>query len=293
MNSVRPRLCQTSWLRLWLLFLPWTLRAGTSPTGPTPPAWQDALNAASTLQISLLLAPAQDATADEARRIKLIKLYGDLATKYPDAAPVQKAAGDNAFQLVSPEAAVPYWQRAQFLDPNGAEVAESLGSAYLRSGKVREASEEYQRAVDARPDFSAYHTDLANVLYLFRQQLISPPVLPDEQAVLHLALEHFRRAAELSPNDLTLATAYAETFYIFSKPDWAQALVAWQKVLALSADHKDLPNSHLARISLRLQRKADAKAYLAAIQDPAFNVLKNRMLQQAERIPSFSPAPTP
>ena len=293
MHSVPLRPCQTSWLGFCLLLLPYLLRAGDAPTAPTPPPWQGELAAARTLQVSLLLAPAQDAAAQEARRARLLKLYGDLATKYPDAAPVQKAAGDDASQLVSLEAAVPYWQRAQVLDPEDPEVADSLGSAYLRAGQVREAEQEYQRAIQGRPDFSAYHTELANVLYLFRKQLVSPPDLPDEQAVLRLALEHFRRAAELSPRDLSLATAYAETFYIFGKPDWTQALAAWQNVLALSGANQDFPNGHLARISLRLQRKADAKAYLAAIQDPAFNVMKNKLLQQADRLPDSPPASTP
>ena len=160
-------------------------------------------------------------------------------------------------------------------------MAASLGSAYLQAGRVQAASAQYQRAVASNPDVASYHFALANVLYLFRRQLLSPPDLPDEQAVLRLALEHFRRAAELSPTDLPMAKAYAETFYIFAKPDWAQALTAWLAVRALSGENKDFANGHLARISLRLGRRADAAAYLADIHDPAFDALKVRLLQPA------------
>ena len=148
--------------------------------------------------------------------------------------------------------------------------------------------------VAARPDVSAYHFALANVLYLFRRELISPPVIPDEQAALQLALEHFRRAAELSPGDLRLAKAYAETFYIFPKPDWTQALLAWQTVLALSGeDERAFARSHLARISLRLGHGADARAYLAEIRDPGFDALKTKLLQQADKLDAAISSPSP
>ena len=111
-----------------------------------------------------------------------------------------------------------------------------LGGVYLQLGRPREAYTRFQQAVDAQPDVAAYHSDLANVLYLFRHELVSPPIpaLPDEQAALAQALDHFRRAAELVPEDVRLAQAYAETFDVFAQPDWPQALAAWEAVRALS-----------------------------------------------------------
>ena len=289
MNSHPRWPCQTSWWVLAILLLSGSWRTASAQTvSPTPPPWQTELDADHALQASLSLMPAQDA----ARRQNLALLYRQLATRYPDAAPVQKAVGNGLADLESPSAALPYWLQAEKLDPQDAELADTLGSAYLQLGQVRPASERYQRAVDLQPSVAAYHTDLANVLYLFRRQLLSPPALPDQEAVLRLALTHFRRAAELSPRDLPLAKAYAETFYIFAKPDWNEALAAWQSVRALSGEHPDFANLHLARVSIRLGHRTDAQGYLTSIQDPAYTDLKAKLMQQAAKLdPGPSPVP--
>ncbi len=290
MHNVRARPCQTSWLGvvLWgviVLSVLTPARAnGASPApDPPPPPWQNDLTAARAMQVSFALAPAKNAAEEKARAMRLADVYRELAKKYPTSSSLQLAVGDGLAELDSPEAGVSYWQSAASLDPQNAEAADALGSAYLRVNHVRAAFEQFQRAVEARPDVARYHTALANVLFLFRHELHSLPALPDDQAVLRLALEHFRRAAELSPGDLPLAKAYAETFYAFAQPDWAQALAAWQAVLTLSGSDTDFANSHLARISVRMGRKEAAEAYLASIRTPAFNGLKANLTKQLAR----------
>ena len=206
---------------------------------------------------------------------------------------MQKAAGNYYGQVGESEAALACWQRAAQLDTGDASTANSLGEAYLQAGLVRPACEQFERAVQARPDVSAYHFNLANVLYLFRHEVLAPPGRPDEQAALTEALAHFRRAAELAPSNLQTATAYAETFYIFAHPDWLQALAAWKAVLVLSGADTDLVNGHLARVSLRLGRPAEAESYLLQIRSPAFDALKTKFRQQAATMapgPACSPA---
>lgn len=291
MNSVRRRACQTFWLGLAALAWP-SVSPGEPAALPPPPPWQAELNAARTVQASLALVPAKDETEEAAREARLAEIYRQLAAKYPDAAPVQQAAGDAMAELKQP-AALLYLQRAQTLDPENAETADSLGSVYLALGRVKEAAGQFQRAVDARPNVAGYQFALANVQYLFRHELLAPPALPDDQAVLRSALAHFRRAALLSPGDLRLAKAYAETFYVFAQPDWTEALAAWQTVLALSADQPDFANGHLARISLHLGRRQEAEAYLAKIHDPAFEPMKKSLLRQAGRVDKSAPVAAP
>lgn len=287
MDNVPPRPCQTSWLGVFI-FLCAALAAGLRPGGaaevaassPPPPPWQAELDAARAMQAALLLAPAGDAAEGRARAAKLAAVYRQLAAKYPASSPLQLAVGDGVAELESPEAGTPYWERAASLDPKNPEAADALGAAFLRGNRVREASAQYRRATELRPDVAGYHASLANVLFLFRHELVAPPALPDEQAVLCLALAHFRRAAELSPGNLTAAKAYAETFYAFPKPDWLGALDAWQRVLALSGENRDFAHGHLARISVRLGRKTEAENYLAAIHDPAYDRLKASLARQ-------------
>ena len=255
--------------------------AAADPPAPELPPWQRDLDAARVLQAAVALAPASSPAEDAARRERLGQLYAHLAAQYPDQAPVQKAAGDYYNGVDQPDPAFACWQRAETLDPRDADTAETMGSAYLARGRMRDACGQFERAVAARPDVAEYHFDLANVLYLFRKELLSPPGRPDEQAALTEALGHFRRAAELAPTDLRLAQAYAETFYVFANPDWEQALAAWKAVLALSGTDTDFVNGHLARVSLRLGRSADVNTYLDRIHSPDYDALKTKFRQKA------------
>lgn len=293
MNTVRARRCQTLCVALvWARCL--VAAVGADPT-PAPPAWQREIDAARLLEDTLAASPAQDAAERDARHRRLQTLYVQLAQKYPGEAPAQSAAADYLARDGQPAAALPYWEKATQLDPRDGSTLSRLGENYLRLGRAREAYTRFQRAVDAQPDVAAYQFDLANVLYLFRQDLMSPPIpgLPDEQAALTRALAHFRRASELAPEDLRLAQAYAETFYIFTRPDWTQALAAWETVRLLSGEKSDFPNSHLARISLRLGRPDAAAEYLARIHDPLFDGLKAKLLEKANRSRAAGSTPVP
>ena len=286
MNTARTQWCQT--LRALAaagMFLLATGRvAAADEPAPKPPVWQQELAAASGLEGSLALTPPRGAADEQARQRRLQELYDQLARKYPDEAAVQKAAGDYFSRAGQPALALPYWERAARIDPQDGGTADRLGGDFVRLGRTRDAYREFQRAVDAQPGSASYHFDLANVLYLFRQDLMTPPVpgLPDEQAALAQALAHYQRASQLAPDDLRLAQAYAETFYVFAQPDWARARAAWEAVLALSGEKGDFANSHLARISLRMGKPDEAAVYLARIHDPAFAGLKTQMGKQVD-----------
>ncbi len=234
-----------------------------------------------------------DAAAETERRLAI--LYRQLSAKYPDRAAVRKAAGDHFWLTGDTVTAVKEWQAAQALDPADAETDSALGSARLRDGRTREAREEFQRAVDARPGVARYHFELASVLYLFRHELVGSPALPDEAAVLREALTQFRRASELAADNAEFARAYAETFYGLPNPDWAEGLAAWLHVRALNASAPDFANGHLARVSLHLGKPDQAQAYLDLIRDPLFASMKATLSRQAEQMKqkagTASPAP--
>ena len=267
-----------------LLMIVWGFAArayGESP-GPTPPDWQRDLDAARIVQTALALAPAADPAADADRRLRLGNLYGQLLSRYPERVEIQRAVGSYYEQDGQTDRAITCWQRAETLDPADAATADTLGSLLLKKARVREACEQFERAVAAQPNSAEYHFDLANVLYLFRKQLLRPPARPDEHAALVESLEHFRRASALAPGDLQLATAYAETFYIFSDPDWQQAIAAWKTVLGLSGDNTDFANGQLARVSLLAGNRADMETYLGRIHSPGFDPMKAKLRQRAD-----------
>ena len=269
----------------WLVpVVGWLMIASVFAEGPapTPPAWERDLETARILQTALALAPAADPSVDTDRRQRLGNLYDQLLSCYPEQAKIQQAAGAYYEQDGQTDRAISCWQHAETLDPHDAATANTLGSLFLKNARVSEACEQFERAVAVQPNMAAYHFDLANVLYLFRKQLLRPPSRPDEHSALIEALEHFRRASELSPGDLRLAQAYAETFYIFPDPDWQQAVAAWKTVLGLSGGDTDFANGQLARVSQLSGNRADMESYLGRIHSPAFDPMKAKLRQKAD-----------
>jgi tetratricopeptide (TPR) repeat protein len=260
-----------------LLFVPARPALAQPPppaAAPEPPTWQRELAAAHVLQTAAALTSAKDPAAGRAQQERLAQLYRALAEKYPAEPAVQRAAGDYFNASNERDLAVPYWQRAETLDPRDGASAQALGAAALTRGDVLEARNQFQRAVDAAPGEAAYHFDLANVLYLFRHQLAEAGGGAQAEASMVDSLEQYRLAADLAPSDAALAQAYAETFYTLAKPDWQAALAAWEKVRQLDAPQTDFANGNLARISLHLGRPDETDKYLDAINDPGFAGLK-------------------
>ena len=263
MNSAAVLFCQTVVAALW-----WS--ASLSGADSPSPEWQKELD---TLRLSeatvALLPPGRADQADEARR-RLDLLFRRLVARYPREAAVRKAAGEHYWREDHPAAAITEWEAARALDPADGDTASALGGARLREGLSRAACEEFQRAVAAQPEVARYHFELGNVLYLFRHQLTGLPDLPDEPAVLRESLTQLRAARDLAAGNVEYARAYAETFYGVPDPEWREALDAWDRVRVLSADAPDFALSHLARISLRLNKPDEAESYLGMMHDPRF-----------------------
>src|SRR5205823_6666456 len=83
---------------------------------------------------------------------------------------------------------------AQRLQPDNGEVANSLGGAYLREGRVREAAGQFLLAVRSESDNPDYHLDLGNVEFTFRRDLTAAWKI-DSEELLRRALFQFREAS--------------------------------------------------------------------------------------------------
>ncbi len=262
--------------------------AGETPASevapaPSPqPPWRRDLDGLFAARVAAGLTPDKADAGGNTAAEHLAESYREVAARYPAQPEVQRACGDYFYETGDIGAAVGYWLRAQELNPGDARLAADLGETYLGAGNMLAAAVQFQRAVDARPEEAAFHTSLANVLYLFRKDLAGPLGLPDAEAVLLRALEHFRLAASLAPADRGLAQGYAETFYLLAKPDWARALGAWQAVLALSGGDPDFANLQLARVSLRMGQPREAEMYLDRLKRPEFAALQAKLRGQAK-----------
>ena len=250
-----------------------------SPAGPTA---QEELRAAKLLEAALF---ARHAGADEAG--KLEKIYAGLSAKYPRDATVRNAHAEFLWSLGEPARAVEMWETAVAIDPKNAVILDHLATHWLAAGEVKKSASFYARAIESAPENAAYRFASANVTFLFRHELLSP-AQPDEAAVLYHALADFAEASRLAPLNAEYARAYAETFFSLAKPDWKEALTAWQHFAEISPQ-KDFAQANLARIHMKLGQMDAARTCLDRIQGADFQNLKARLGKLLES--GRSPAP--
>src|SRR5213082_3537651 len=212
-------------------------------------------------------------------RLRVEQIYYQLVRDNPQSVRAQNATAAFLSKNGKAEAAIEHWRTAQRLQPGNGEAANSLGGAYLRMGRVREAAEQFLLAVRSESDNPDYHFDLGNVEFVLRRDLTAAWKI-DSAELLQRALFQFREASRLAPINLEYARAYAETFYGIPNPDWEQAQIAWQHYLELSTN-RNFAYLHLARVSLKRHKKAEALSFLDKILDPSYFRIKEKLRKQA------------
>ncbi|PYK94287.1 MAG: hypothetical protein DME36_06520 [Verrucomicrobia bacterium] len=215
-------------------------------------------------------------------RLRVEQIYYQLVRDNPQSVPAQNALAAFLWKNRKAEAAIEHWRTAQRLEPENGEAANSLGGAYLRMGRVREAAEQFLLAVRSESDNPDYHFDLGNVEFLLRRDLTAA-WKTDSADLLQRALFQFREASRLAPTDLEYARAYAETFYGMPNPDWDEAQIAWQHYLELSTN-RNFGYLQLARVSLKRHKKTEALSFLDKISDSSYSEVKEKLRKQAEAL---------
>jgi tetratricopeptide (TPR) repeat protein len=215
-------------------------------------------------------------------RLRVEQIYYQLVRDNPQSVPAQNALAAFLWKNGKAEAAVEHWRTAQQLEPQNGEAANSLGGAYLRMGRVREAAEQFLLAVRSESGNPDYHFDLGNVEFVLHRDLTAAWKI-DSAELLQRALFQFREASRLAPTDLEYARAYAETFYGMPNPNWEEAQVAWQHYLELSTN-RNFGYLQLARVSLKRHKKAEALSFLDKISDSSYSEVKEKLRKQAEAL---------
>jgi len=212
--------------------------------------------------------------------LRVEQIYYQLVRDNPRSVPAQNALAAFLWKNGKAEAAVLHWRTAQLLEPENGEAASSLGGAYLRMGRVRQAAEQFLLAVRFESDNPDYHFDLGNIEFVLRDDLTAAWKI-DSAELLQRALFQFREASRLAPTDLEYARAYAETFYGMPNPDWEEAQIAWQHYLELSTN-RNFGYLQLARVSLKRHKKAEALSFLDKISDPSYSQVKEKLRKEAD-----------
>ena len=221
------------------------------------------------------------------------RAYDEFIRHHPDHARARLAYGSflNDHQLDAE--AVVQWEKARELDPKNPAAWNNLADYYSHCGPVKKSFEYLAKAIELNPRAAVYYQNLAIVVFMFRQDAKEFYHLPDDQAVIRRSLELYRQARKLDPTNFALATDLAQVYYFVKPPATdslmaatlaeqnlcEESLAAWRDAEKVAHDDSERQGVyiHMARVCLSYGRLKEARQHLAAVTDPAYAVLKNRL----------------
>lgn len=222
---------------------------------------------------------AREAKAEEYAEIE--KAYVALEKEAPLDAGVRNEHGEFWYARGEKERAVRLWSEAERMEPQHVGVLRNLSSAALEDGRTAMAAGYLERVVAIEPQNARGHFDLANLLFLFRNDIREARGGTVEE-VLQKALAHFREASRCEPESVEFARGYAETFFAnLPAPDWQAALGAWEHLTKI-LPQKDFGYAGLVRVHLRLGNKVEARACLERITSAEFATVRRRLERNLE-----------
>jgi len=213
------------------------------------------------------------------QRLKRIKAeYEDFILQHPNHANARLAYGSFLNDTKDEEGAVAQWDKARQLEPTNPAAWNNLANYYGHRSPVKKAFEYYAKAIELDGRESVYYHNLAVTVYLFRKDACEYYHLTEQQ-VFDKALELYRKAIALDPDNFVLFSDYAESFYGTNPPRWKDGLAAWTEALKIAHDDVEREGVyiHLARINLKLGHFDEARRSLDVVTNAMYAILKNRI----------------
>lgn len=212
------------------------------------------------------------------------KAYLDFLSRHPDYNDARIAYGSFLNEIGEEEEAIKQWEKAREQDPKNPSPWNNLANVYAHIGPIKKAFQYYERAIELDPKEPVYLQNLATVTYLFRKDAVETYRI-DEEAVFNKSLDLYRRAMKLDPDNILLATDYAQSFYGIKPLRADDAISAWQHALTLAKSDAEREGIylHLARVELNSGKFTQADQHLAMVKDPAMAELRDRLKRNLEK----------
>ncbi|MBC8003778.1 MAG: tetratricopeptide repeat protein [Opitutaceae bacterium] len=206
---------------------------------------------------------------------KVKKAYESFIFKNPKHARVLVAFGSFLMESQDEEGAEAQWDKALKLDPSNPAVWNNLANHYGHRSPVKKAFEYYTKAIELNPQEPVYYQNYATTVYLFRKDAMEHFQFTETQ-VFDKALDLYRQAIKLAPDDFILASDYAQCFYGTKPPRWEDGLKAWDEALKIARDQieRDGVYIHMARINLNLGQLKEARERLHIVTNEMYLSLK-------------------
>ena len=223
--------------------------------------------------------PAAQLNARIRARIDVVrKKYQDFLTRYPNFARGHLAYGTFLDDIGEEDKSGEEFEKAAQLDPKNPAAWNNLGNYHGEFGGVTNAFTDYEKAITLDPTEPVYYHNLGMTVYLFRRDAMSFYHLTEPQ-VFDKALALYRQAIRLDPDDLPLATDYAECYYGIRPLRTNDALIAWTN--ALNTAHNEAEREgiyiHLARVKIAAGYFDEARAQLEEVTNAIYGDLRKRL----------------
>jgi tetratricopeptide (TPR) repeat protein len=229
----------------------------------------------------------------------VIRGYEDFLLHHPEHARARLAYGSFLNDIRRETDAMVQWEKARQLEPNNPAAWNNLANYFSHRGPIKKAFAYYAKASELNPNEPVYYHNLATCVFIFRKDAKEFYGLDDDQQVFRRALELYRQARKLDPQNFALATDLAQTYYYLKPPQLAdktaaeqaeqqlveEGLAAWLDAQRIARDDSEREgvSIHLARLCLTHGRFAQARRHLAAVTRPEYGVLKQRLARNLEQ----------
>jgi tetratricopeptide (TPR) repeat protein len=204
--------------------------------------------------------------------------YEHFLRNHPDNARGFLAYGSFLHDIGEEDAAKAQYENSKLIDPKNPAVWNQLANYYGEFGELTNAFAYYTEAIRLDPVEPVYYQNFATTVYLYRKDAREFYHLTEQQ-VFDKALDLYRQAMKLSPDNLVLATDYAESYYGIKPMRTNDALAAWSDCLKLCKDDNEREGVliHLARVKISVGLYDEAQAHLHTITNAAFVDLRKRL----------------
>jgi tetratricopeptide (TPR) repeat protein len=210
--------------------------------------------------------------------------YEVFLRQHPDHARARLAYGSFLMEIHEEEEAANQMEKARELDPKNPAAWNNLANYYGHRSPVKKSFEYYAKAIELNPNEPVYFQNLATTVFLFRPDAMEYYKI-DETQVFDKALELYRKAMKLDPDNFVLASDYAQSFYGIRPVRTGEAVAAWESALKIAPDDKEREGVyiHLARIKLEASRFEEVRQHLNSVTNEMYTALKNRLIRNLER----------
>ena len=215
------------------------------------------------------------------RRFEPVKKgYEDFLATHPKHANARIAYGSFLNDIGEEEAAEAQWNQAREMDPKNPAPWNNLANFYGHNGGVKKSFEYYARAIELESTEPVYFQNMATTVFLFRKDAMEFYKIT-EQEVFAKAMDLYRKALSLDPENFSLAAELAQTYYGIKPPKFDdtnatrraalkladEALAAWQTAQKLSSNELEREGIqlHFARWQINTARFDAARRSLAAV----------------------------